>query len=176
MKRLLLLRHAKSDRDNPKLDDHERPLNERGRTDAPRMGAYMRKKKYVPQLVLCSTALRTVETLELSRGAWGASPKTEFLDSLYLATANAMLNIIRNAPDSVDALLIVGHNPGIEECAAALMGQGETPAECETQDMMDEKFPTAALAVIDFDISTWKSVAKDEGKIVNFTRPADLAD
>jgi phosphohistidine phosphatase len=176
VKRLLLLRHAKSSRDNPKLDDHERPLNERGRADAPRMGAYMLKKKYVPQLVLCSTALRTVETLELARGEWGASPKSKFLDSLYLATANAMLNIIRSAPGNVDTLLVVGHNPGVEECAAALMGQGETPAECETQDMMDEKFPTAALAVMDFDISTWKDVAQDEGKIVTFTRPADLDD
>ena len=176
MKRLLLLRHAKSSRDNPKLEDHERPLNERGRADAPRMGATMLRKKYLPQLVLCSTALRTVETLELARGEWGANPKTEFLDSLYLASANAILGIIRNAPEQVETLLIVSHNPGLEECAAALMGQGETPAECETQDMMDEKFPTAALAVIDFEAAKWKDVARDMGRLVNFTRPADLPD
>ncbi|HEX4534593.1 MAG TPA: histidine phosphatase family protein [Rhizomicrobium sp.] len=174
MKRLLLLRHAKSSRDEPALEDHQRPLNARGREDAPRMGAYMLRKKYLPQLVLCSTALRTVETLQLVREDWDIESKTEFLDSLYLPSAKAIAAIVQQAPDVVNALLIVSHNPGIEDCAAALTGQGETPAECETQDMMEEKFPTAALAVIDFDAMKWRDAR--EGRLVNFMRPKDLDD
>ena len=176
MKRLLLLRHAKSGRDDPKLDDHQRPLNARGRADAPRIGAYMRKKKYLPQLILCSTALRTVETLELVRENWDIEPRTEFLDSLYLAKADAIAALVRKTSSPVNVLLLVGHNPGLEDCAAALTGQGETPAECETQDLMEEKFPTAALAVIDFDLARWSDIADGAGRLTNFVRPKDLDD
>jgi len=176
VKRLLLLRHAKSGRDDPGLDDRDRPLSERGRNDAPRLGAYMRRKKYLPDLVYCSTARRTVETWELVQPELATVARVEFLPSLYLASAGAMIGIIRGADNAAKTLLVIGHNPGLEECAAELAGQPETPAECETQDIMDEKFPTAALAVLDFDIARWKDVAPDEGRLVNFIRPADLDD
>ncbi len=174
MKRLLLLRHAKSSHDDPGLDDRDRPLAERGRTDAPCVGAYMRRKKYLPDLVYCSTARRTVDTWELVQPELGSIARVEYLPALYLASASAMIGIIRGADNAAGTLLVIGHNPGLEECAAELAGQPETPAECETQDIMDEKFPTAALAVLDFDIARWKDAASDGGRLVNFVRPADL--
>jgi len=125
--RLLLLRHAKSDWSGS-LGDHDRPLAARGRKAAPRMGAVMRKKGYVPALVLCSTAERTKETLELLLPALRADPKIQYDRALYLAEWPVLLAILQGAAADTP-LLMIGHNPGLEQLASALAVQPQDAAE-----------------------------------------------
>jgi phosphohistidine phosphatase len=175
MKRLLLLRHAKteqSDKDTPA--DSERPLTERGRTDAQLIGRAMREKGYVPDLVICSPSVRTRETLQLAHSESGGDARTEFPDGLYAAGKRQILQIVQGASDRAGTLLLVGHNPGFEECAALLAGKsGDASAQARFSSA-PEKFPTASLAVLDFQIPHWKNVEPHEGMLVDFIRPKDL--
>ena len=139
------------------------------------MGGYMREKKYVPSLVLCSTAARTRETLELLLPALGASPEIRYEDSLYLAVWPRLLDAVRTSPDAATPLLLIGHNPGIEQLAAALMRKPATLKGRAFADQLAEKFPTAALAVLDFRGDDWAAVKPGAGRLANFVRPKDLA-
>lgn len=174
MKRLLLLRHAKAVAGGPKTGDHGRALADRGRADAPRMGSAMQHNRYVPQRVLCSTAKRTVETWERLAPELESAPEVEFLDELYLAPANVITNVVRRRGDTANALLIVGHNPGLEDCARALSRKPQSGSECDLFEAMSTKFPTAALAVLDFPVDDWAGVAPGEGTLTDFLRPKDL--
>src|SRR6185295_17669734 len=121
MKRLLLLRHAKAvqaNKDTPA--DAERPLAERGRADAPRMGREMREKGYLPDLILCSPSKRTRETLELANTELRSKAKTEFEDGLYAASARRIVTLLRNLSDKTERALVVGHNPSLEDLALLL--------------------------------------------------------
>src|SRR5262245_14360656 len=111
MKRLMLLRHAKSSRDNPRLQDFDRPLAKRGREAAPEIGRHMRKAGWLPDLVLCSAAKRTQETWALVQEVLGHQVKTHFSDALYLAAPEHMLKEIRSVDSKIATLLIVAHNP-----------------------------------------------------------------
>lgn len=171
MKRLLLLRHAKSLRDDaPK--DKDRPLNERGRDDAPRMGGHMHHRGYLPQLVLCSTAKRTVETWELLGPELGPSTRIRFTDALYLAPVPVMEKLIRTVDNEVSTLLVIGHNPGMEECAQSLAREPATDHEHKFAAALQVKFPTCALAVLDFDAPRWDALTS--GRLIDFVRPKDL--
>lgn len=178
MRRLLLLRHAKSDRSKQAgaslRDDRARPLNARGKEAAALMGRYMREKKYAPSLVLCSTAVRTRETLELLLPALGASPEIRYEDSLYLAVWPRLLDAVRGAPGNASSLLMIGHNPGIEQLASALTARPKTAAGRALADVMAQKFPTAALAVLDFRGDDWAAVKPGAGRLADFMRPRDL--
>ena len=171
--RLLLLRHAKSDRSG-KSDDHERPLAPRGEKSAPQMGAYMRVKGYQPVLVLCSTAARTKETLELILSALESEPETHFDRALYLAEWPELMAEIRNVPADATPLLVVGHNPGLEQLAIALALKAQTAAERARMQSLANKFPTAALAVLDFDIPAWSDLRPGTGRLIDYVRPKDL--
>jgi phosphohistidine phosphatase len=173
MRRLLLLRHAKSLRDDA-LSDKDRPLAARGRSDSPRMGSYMHHKRYLPQLVLCSTAKRTVETWELLGPELDASTQARFPDALYLASASMIESLIRAAGIDVSALLVIGHNPGLEECARMFARESPADEERRLGAALKDKFPTCALAVLDFDIDDWNDAAARSGKLVDFARPKDL--
>jgi len=173
--RLLLLRHAKSDWSKTG-EDHERPLNARGRKTAPRMGAYLKDKGYFPKLVLCSTARRTRETLDLVRPYLEPEPKIRFSRSLYLAEWPALLGALRDVPRTCPTVLLVGHNPGLEQLAAALAREPETRDEQERMDRMAEKFSTCALAAFDFEARDWRSVGPGAGALVDYVRPKDLAE
>jgi phosphohistidine phosphatase len=131
---LHLLRHAKSSWDDPSLADHDRPLAGRGRRDAKRIAEHIRRSGIEPELVLCSTAARTRETLALVEPALG-SPAVELEDDLYGASADELLARIRRVPDAVGSVLVIGHNPGLHELALALAPDGPFG-----------KFPTGALA------------------------------
>ncbi|HEY1630587.1 MAG TPA: histidine phosphatase family protein [Rhizomicrobium sp.] len=171
MKRLLLLRHAKASPDGKASRDHERELTARGRANAAQMGAWLHTSGYEPDLVLCSDAARTAETWRIAAQELDASPRVEFLEQLYLAPAKRIQAIIREAEDA-GALLIVGHNPGMEDCAAELAhADGNAHRE-----RMGEKFPTAALAVLEFDIATWRDMAPASGRLAEFIKPKDLKD
>ncbi|HEV2653164.1 MAG TPA: histidine phosphatase family protein [Rhizomicrobium sp.] len=172
MKRLLLLRHAKTVPGGP--DDHERPLMARGRADAPAMGRYIRDHGYEPELILSSTSRRTVETVELLTVQLQGPARTEYIESLYLAAPAAILGAVRGAPDKVKTLMVVGHNPGMEAIATELAREPVKRKERDRFDLIEEKFPTAALAVLDFDVSYWRDVEAGKGALSDFVRPRDL--
>ena len=174
MKRLFLLRHAKAEREGHGSGDEARALTPRGRTDAARIGRFLNKEDTVAGLVLCSTSARTRETLELVLPQLNVQPDVEYLDELYLAEAEAILTLVRGTRDAIGSLMIVGHNPGLEECARSLV---RPPAERKLRkryDTMTEKFPTGSLAVIDFEDKRWSAIGGWVGELELFVRPKDL--
>jgi phosphohistidine phosphatase len=174
VKRLYLLRHAKAEAQAEARDDKSRALSERGRHDAAKMALHMRRMKYLPDFVLCSTSLRTRETLEYWSVAIAENPKAQFVDALYLAEPETMLSLLKRAPEKAEALMIVAHNPGTEQIAMTLLREELKPRERDQVDAMEEKYPTAALAVIDLDVDAWKDVKPATGRLVDFVRPRDV--
>ncbi|MEL6961648.1 MAG: histidine phosphatase family protein [Pseudomonadota bacterium] len=174
MRRLLLLRHAKSSWNRPDLDDAERPLNARGQRAAPLMGRYISGHGLLPDMVLCSTAVRARQTLELVTAEWetadGEEIKVVMRSSLYLASVAELLAIVRRTDDDVESIMLIGHNPGLATFAGLASGRGDSAS----LRAMAMKFPTAALAVIDFDADRWNTVAHGDGLLRSFTRPKDL--
>jgi phosphohistidine phosphatase len=173
MRRLLLLRHAKAVQDSGE-GDHPRALTERGRKDAARMGHALDMRGYIPDLIICSNAQRTIETWQLLSPELAKTPKVEFTKALYLASPKNILAQIQVSPDGVKTLMLIGHNPGIEECAIRLTRKPVSKAESHKLEDMREKFPTCALAVLDFEVESW-SDAGSGGILLEFLRPRDLA-
>jgi len=174
LKRLLLLRHAKTVPASPGIEDHDRELLERGRKDAPQIGDYMAAKKYLPDLVLSSSSRRTIETVELLSEKLPRGQHIEYTDRLYLAGQKEMLAVIRSVHGAVSSLLVVGHNPGMEQLATTLSRQPVKRKERSRFDQIEEKFPTCALAVLDFAVARWRDVAPGRGELIDFIRPRDL--
>lgn len=171
MLRLLLLRHAKSSWDAPALHDRDRPLTVRGRRAARSMGEFMHKSGYRPHHVMCSPAARARATCTLVLQAMNRKVRCTIEEDIYdFGDGSVILRLIRAKGGGVSPLLLVGHNPSMEELAAALVGDGP-PAAIKA---MARKFPTAALAVIDFDAATWADIAEGAGRLVSFTRPKTL--
>lgn len=173
MKRLLVFRHAKAG-PHDEAHDKERALVERGRNDAGLMGRAMREKGYVPDLVFCSSAKRTVETWEHAAPALAAQPEIRFLDSLYDAPEKSLLKTIRGVREPATVLMYVGHNPGLENLARMLLRKPADAAEKRRVAAVREKFPTSAVAVIDFDADTWQDIEPEEGTLADFVTPADV--
>jgi phosphohistidine phosphatase len=163
-KQLELLRHAKSSWADPDLADHDRPLNARGRAAAALVGRHMHQQTPPPDLVLCSSATRTRQTLQLLE--LGADAQVRFEDELYGAGAAGLLARLKAVPTSVGAVLLIGHNPGLEDLTRLLDRDGLTSVH---------KFPTAALAVLAFDIGAWNELAPGTGHLATFFTPRDLA-
>jgi phosphohistidine phosphatase len=169
-KTVLLLRHAKASREDPEMADFDRPLNPRGRRDAPRMGAWMRQSGLAPDLVLCSDARRARET-------WGGVAETLrsaapvlFERGLYMASAKALCHRLQRIQGTVGTVLVIGHNPGIEEAARSLSERAGEPLER----LQREKFSTAALARIDFEIEEWGRLQPGHGRLSLFLKPDEL--
>jgi phosphohistidine phosphatase len=163
-KLLELLRHAKSSWADPEIADHERPLNRRGRSAAALVGRHLCSEGPLPDLVLCSTAVRTRQTLELLDLA--DHVEVLFEDRLYAAGPGALLARLRMIPASVRTTLVIGHNPGLEELARILDRQSLSSVE---------KFPTAALALLRFPIKAWKELDRGQGHLDAFFTPRDLS-
>jgi phosphohistidine phosphatase len=159
-RQLVLLRHAKSSWDDAQLDDQDRPLAPRGRRAATKVGKYLRREGIEPDLVLCSSAARARQTFELLQ----LGPKAEVLfeDGLYGASAGALLARLRKVRDSAGSVIVIGHNPGIEDLAVTLVGGGEGLAE---------KFPTAALADLRVPIVAWGELRPDIARLHVFIIP-----
>jgi phosphohistidine phosphatase len=138
------------------------------------MGAYMRAKGYEPELVLCSTAERTKETLELVLPALAGQPQIRYDRILYLAEWPVLLAEIRALASEASPLMVVGHNPGLEQLAIALALQAPSAAERGRLQKLAQKFPTAALAVLDFEIADWGVLKPGLGRLVDYIRPKDL--
>jgi len=139
------------------------------------MGTFMRKKGYVPATILCSTAVRTKQTVELLLPALRADPKIRYEERLYLGEWQTLLGVVQSASRSDTPLLVVGHNPGLEQLAIALAVQPEDASERARREKLERKFPTAALAVLDFDEPQWSAVTPGKGRLTDFVRPRDLS-
>ncbi|GEP02178.1 SixA phosphatase family protein [Methylobacterium oxalidis] len=168
MRRLILLRHAKSDRP-PGIGDLDRPLNPRGREAAPFMGRYLAEQGLKPDLALVSPSKRTQETWDAAAASLGAV-RTETVRAIYEAPASSLLAAIREADEAAASLILVGHNPGMQDLAVKLAGHGEPGARRRLR----TQFPTAAVAVIDFDVGAWSEVGHGGGRLERFVTPKEL--
>jgi phosphohistidine phosphatase len=171
MRRLLLLRHAKAERSRPGERDHDRRLADRGRNDAPKVGAYMARHGYAPDHVIVSTATRTRETWDLVSAAMPGKPATVFERRVYEATPQALLQVIQETGPKIHTLLMVGHNPGLQELAALLVATGDI----ETRQRLKEAFPTSGLVAIEFAFDRWDKVHPQAGRLEHFVTPRSLA-
>lgn len=172
MRRLILLRHAKSDWSSPGKPDHDRPLNERGRAAAPRVGRYMVDHHLVPDRAVVSSSVRTRQTYRLVAEAFARPLKETVEPRIYEAEASTLLEVIRETPADVHTLLLVGHNPGLHDLAIALVGAGEPDARRRLR----EKMPTGALAAIDFATDNWREVRDGSGRLDRFVTARALVD
>lgn len=163
MKTLLVLRHAKSSWNNGGLADHDRPLNERGRQDAPRMGRLLRSEDLTPGLILSSSAVRAATTAALVAEACGYEDVIIVTRDLYLAAPEDYIMALHEWAGDHDIVMVVGHNPGVEELVQLFTDE-------------DEGMSTGALAQIALPAVSWQQVSLDtEGKLLNFWRPRELA-
>ncbi|WLD11060.1 SixA phosphatase family protein [Planctellipticum variicoloris] len=163
MKTLCLMRHAKSSWEAPELADHDRPLNVRGRRAAPQIARWLGQHDLRPDFIICSTAVRAQETVKLLRAEW-LPVKFDDCPELYMAGPEQLKSVVSTFPDDVSCLLLVAHNPGLEEWLAELTG-------------VQRKFPTAAVAVLDADVdhwSDWPGPAKPTLRV--FHTPKQLTD
>src|SRR5437588_3292321 len=162
MKTRHLLRHAKSDWDNPDLADDERPLNARGKRDSKRLAGHLLKHPIKVDMVFCSPARRAKQTLKPIQPVLGAKVTVE--PELYGASSEELLKLIRKTPDKLDSILLIGHNPGFEEITRALVPPEQAP----------EGLPTCTLATITFDAADWKAVGPSEGNLGGLLAPGDF--
>ena len=170
MRRLLLLRHAKADRP-PETDDADRPLNERGIGAARLMGGYMARHGLVPDRVLCSPSQRTRGTLAGMTPQWPGAVKTIYDERLYMATSQTILSAIGAEGGNAKTLMVLGHNPGLHEAADLLIAAGDVVL----RERLREKFPTCALAAIDFTVNTWSAIHDRSGRLDRFVTPRTIA-
>ncbi|MGD9914462.1 MAG: histidine phosphatase family protein [Rhizobiaceae bacterium] len=167
---LLLLRHAKSSWTDQSLGDFERPLAKRGRKAAPLVGREMAKRGWVPNLALVSGARRTRQTWAFVAAELPAKPAVQFSDALFHAEPDTLLEIIRSVPRSCASVMVVGHNPGLEELAQMLAGPRSSAVALAS---LKEKFPTGALVRFAVD-RPWSELATAGPTLTEFLRPRDL--
>lgn len=168
---LLLMRHAKSSWADAGQSDFERPLAKRGQAAAPEIGAWIAAHDLKPDLVICSSAVRTRETLKLALPKLGTpSPRVEIDDELYLASPAEMLERLYALGAGPKRVMLVAHNPGLQALASALAGRGPKAARSE----LAVKFPTAALAVLTFAVDAWTDVRPNSGQLMHFITPRTL--
>ena len=168
------MRHAKSSWNNASVSDFDRQLNDRGRKAAPRVGNHIRDVDLVPDLVLCSTAKRARETWNLVEEAIGGGINIKLLKSLYLASPSQLCRAIHAVPSHIDPLLVIAHNPGIQELACRLAGDPKDERTRVLSNTMRTKFPTAALAILTLDASSWSDISYGQACLEELIFPRDL--
>jgi phosphohistidine phosphatase len=167
VKVLYVLRHAKSSRKDERLADHERPLAGRGRKAAARMAEHVHAEGISPELVLCSSAVRTRQTLERVLPALGGHPAVRVEDELYGAGERALLERVRRLPGSVGSAMLIGHNPGLEDLVLSVAGSGDRLADVRA------KYPTGALATLEWE-GGWADLAPGAAVLTGFVTPREL--
>jgi phosphohistidine phosphatase len=170
VKTLHLLRHAESGPAGPGIDDHDRPLAALGEAAATAIGAYFARQSFRPSVVLCSSALRTRQTLEQLRPHLPDDPEVLVEKGLYLASCGELLARLQEIDDGSSQILLIGHNPGIADLARSLVARGEASALRR----MAARFPAAAAASCEFDLARWRELAPGSGSLLAFATPADL--
>jgi phosphohistidine phosphatase len=171
MKTLTLLRHAKSSWDDSVPRDFDRPLNAKGKRAAQAMGRHMRGAELAFDHIIASPAVRVVETLDGVWEGYGQGLTPHWDRRVYMASAVTLLDLVRDVPADVERLLLVGHNPGLEDMVLMLVP--DNPDDL-LRDDVEEKFPTASLAVLAFDGDDWADLAPNGATLKSFTRPRDL--
>ncbi|MCX2971287.1 histidine phosphatase family protein [Streptomyces sp. TRM70308] len=164
-RRMVLLRHAKADW--PDVPDHERPLADRGRKDAPAAGGWLAAQEIHPELALCSTAARTRETWKLVVPQLPRRPRTVYEERVYDASPGELISVVTEVDDDVRDLILIGHNPGMQNLAEILTGSADEEA---ARRMAERGFPTSAMAVLTVN-GTWKSVEPGAGHLTHFWAP-----
>jgi len=170
MKRLTLLRHAKSSWDDPVARDFDRPLNAKGHRAGRTVGQEMRRLGLHFDAIVASPAARVVETLEEVAQGFGTPLSPRFDERIYLASRDALLDLVRTTDDAIASLLLVGHSPGLERLALHLAGVKDK----KLRESVEEKYPTGALVEIDLPVEHWEDIGDSEGTITRFIRPRDL--
>ncbi|HWU02455.1 MAG TPA: histidine phosphatase family protein [Novosphingobium sp.] len=179
MKTLGLFRHAKSDWADPRARDFDRPLNQRGLKGAPLMGRHIRdygvRNALAWHRIIASPAVRSAQTIELAANGAGLDAGRSFAVNwerrLYLASSATLLDVVREQNDAHESLLIVGHNPGLEDLIFDLVPDD---GSCPLRDVVEVKFPTAAFAVMQIDVNRWADVTEGSARLVHLMRPRDL--
>jgi phosphohistidine phosphatase len=174
MRTIFLLRHGKSSWKDTSLDDFDRPLAGRGRRAASAMGRFLKSEHIEPALILCSPAARTRETLSLMQEKFGTAVPIRFEKGIYMAEAPLLLRRLRGLSDSLPSVMIIGHNPSLEQLALLLVGDGGDEEETRLKRLMAEKFPTGTLAEIAAAVEHWHEVAAGCGRLKRFVRGRDL--
>jgi phosphohistidine phosphatase len=174
LRQLLLMRHAKSSWDDPKLPDHARPLNARGRAAAARMRRAIRDLGLAPDLILVSSSRRTLQTLEALE-PWDETPLIEPMDQLYLAEVPQLLGVLHGVAETVRSVLLLGHNPGLHALAVSLVGPDAMTTGGELTRRLAQGFPTGALAEFTT-ASSWHSLDEGKARLLRFLAPRDLSD
>jgi len=170
MRRLLLFRHAKTERAEPGASDRDRALIDRGRKEAAKIGAYIASHHLVPDRVLISPAARCQQTWKHAAGAMKPAPAAMSVEKLYDATPHAILTTIKDAPAAAHTLLVCGHNPGMHELAVMLIASGDVDA----RERLREKLPTSGLVIIDFALDDWGRLHPQSGRLERFVSPRSL--
>lgn len=169
MRRLILLRHAKTEKDSASGKDQDRCLDARGESDAVEIGAWLAANGYLPDIALVSTATRTRQTWDRI-SPYMPHCRIKYRDDLYLAETEQLFKIIRSAKGEPENLLVLGHNPGLHELAWNLTGK----SSAADRRALGENLPTAAAAIIDFAIATWQEIADQKGTLKVFVSPKRL--
>jgi len=170
VKRLTVLRHAKSSWGDTKLDDFDRPLNDRGRQAARRMGREIKRRTMRFDLVLASTAARVRETLDCVQEKYDFDAPIRFEPLIYMAAADTLLSIVRDIPDEVSSAMLVGHNPGLEQLLLELTRDDKEGLRAGVR----EKYPTGALAAVELPAKKWADVEENSGEVKNLILPREL--
>ncbi len=166
MKSLLILRHAKSSWKHTELADHDRPLNKRGKREGPQMGQLLRDQDLLPDLIICSTAVRAQATAEAVIETSGYEGELRLTRTIYAAGPQAYINVLRQLPENYNRVMVIGHNPGLEELVEELSGE-------------EENLPTAGLAMITLSIQQWADLDEEgqdqpAGRLIQIWRPKEL--
>jgi phosphohistidine phosphatase len=170
-RRLILLRHAKSDW--PDVPDRDRPLAKRGRRDAPRIGRWLHEHGYQPDVVVCSDARRARQTWDLVAPELGGSPAVRFEPRAYAASAMTLLYLAQELPSRYRTALLIGHNPGLSELAGNLAAASDIGRATGNGPRPGISLPTAAVAVLEFP-GDWPSLTPGQARLVGTIKPADL--
>jgi phosphohistidine phosphatase len=170
MRTLHLLRHAKSSWDQPGLADHDRPISGRGRNAGEQLAEYLRRSGYRPGLVVCSSALRARQTLDLIAGGVGVGVPVRIEELLYTADADDVWKLVRLLPDDIDEAMVIGHNPTLHELAISLAADGDD----ELRARLQAKLPTGALVTIVWAADRWSELRRGSAALHGYVRPRDL--
>ena len=171
MKILGLFRHAKSDWQDPRARDFDRPLNERGRKGAALMGPHVLEHGQHWDRMIASPAIRCAETIEIACQAAGQPVAVQWDRRIYLASSVTLIDLLRETGDTLGAVLTVGHNPGLEDLIFDLVpDDGSSPL----RDEVEVKFPTATFAILEIDVASWSDLAEGGARLTQMTRPRDL--
>ncbi len=170
MKTLYLLRHAKAEPGGKELNDMDRMLSLRGHEACAQVGIYIKTRRYAPSLVLSSPSVRTKETSELVMQAANIPVSCQIENTLYLATADEILQVIQKTNDTLPSVMVVGHNPGMHHVALLLSRASQTLL----REMLELKYPTGSLSVIEFKSNHWQDIVPGNGELVDFITPGQL--